>query len=145
MKRAFVVASLLALGVSAAFAQADVIEQRQKLMKSNGQESRAMGAMLKGQTPFDLAQVQAALKTYAQNAKELAGLFPENSKTGHDTEALPAVWEKKSEFEATLAKFEKDAQSALGGIKDEASFKTEMPKVLQDCGTCHKQFRKPAA
>ncbi|MGO4572325.1 c-type cytochrome [Microvirga sp. 2TAF3] len=143
MKRTVFVASLLALGVTAAIAQANVIEQRQKLMKDNGEHSRVIGAMLRGQAPFDLAQVQTALKAYSHNAKEAPSLFPENSKSGGNTKVLPAVWESKADFNAIFVKFEQDAQAALTSIKDEATFKAEMPKVLQNCGTCHKTFRQP--
>ncbi|MCB8821185.1 c-type cytochrome [Microvirga rosea] len=142
MKRSFIAASILALGVTAALAQTDVIAQRQKLMKDNGEHSRGIGAMLKDQAPFDLAKVQAALQTFSRSAKGEPDLFPANSKDGN-TKATPAVWEKKSEFDALFAKFDQDSQTALTTIKDEATFKAEMPKVLQNCGTCHKTFRQP--
>ncbi|MBZ6075389.1 c-type cytochrome [Microvirga puerhi] len=142
MKRSVFVAGILALGVTAAIAQADVIAQRQKLMKDNGDHSRVIGAMLKDQAPFDLAQVQTALKAFSHSAKEMPQLFPANSKDGK-TKAQPAVWEKKSDFDAHFAQFGKDAEAALASIKDSASFKAEMPKVLQNCGTCHKTFRQP--
>ena len=143
MKRSVVVAGILALGVTAALAQqADVVAERQKLMKENADHSRAIGAMLKDQAPFDLSKVQSALKTFAHTGKEAHVLFPDHSKDGK-SKAMPTVWEKKGEFEALLSKFEQDSQAALVAVKDEASFKAEMPKVLQNCGTCHKTFRQP--
>ena len=36
-----------------------------------------------------------------------------------------------------------DAKAAHGAIKDEASFKAEWPKVVANCGGCHKEYRKP--
>ena len=56
MIRSILAAGALALGVTAAIAQANVIQQRQALMKQNGQATRAVGGMLRGQAPFDLAQ-----------------------------------------------------------------------------------------
>jgi cytochrome c556 len=144
MKRIVFVAGILAIGVSAAIAQANVVEQRQQLMKDNGSHSQKMGAMLRGQVPFDLAQVQTSLKAYSQNAKKGPALFPENSKTP-DSKALPAVWQNKADFDGIFAKFDQDAQAALVSIKDEATFKTEMPKVLGNCGTCHKTYRQPVS
>ena len=32
----------------------------------------------------------------------------------------------------------------MASIKDEATFKAEMPKVLQNCGTCHNDFPQEA-
>ena len=142
MVRSILVAGALALGVTAAIAQANVIEQRQALMKQFGDTTRTFGGMLRGQVPFDLAQAQAALRTYSGNAKQLPALFPENSKTGNKTQALPVIWENKQDFNAIFAKLDQDAQTALASIKDEASFKAEAPKVVQNCGGCHNRFRE---
>ena len=142
MVRSILAAGALALGVTAAIAQANVIEQRQALMKQFGDATRSFGGMLRGQVPFDLGQAQAALRTYSANAKQLPALFPENSKTGNKTQALPAIWESKQDFNAIFAKLDQDAQTALAAIKDEASFKAEAPKVVQNCGGCHNRFRE---
>jgi cytochrome c556 len=136
------VASLLALGVTAAIAQSNVVEQRQALMKEMGAQTRPIGAMMRGQEPFDLAKVQAGLKVFAENPKKFVTLFPENTKDDPKTEALPTVWGNKAKFDSIGNKLSQDAQTAMTSIKDEASFKTEMPKVLQNCGACHNEFRK---
>ncbi|MBJ6125998.1 c-type cytochrome [Microvirga splendida] len=142
MKRTMFVASLLALGVTAAIAQSNVVEQRQALMKEMGAQTRPIGAMMRGQEPFDLAKVQAGLKVFSENGKKFVTLFPESSKDAPKTEALPAIWENKAKFESLGNKLSQDAQTAMTAIKDEASFKAEMPKVLQNCGACHNEFRK---
>jgi cytochrome c556 len=139
------VASLLAIGVTAAIAQSNVVEQRQALMKEMGAQTRPIGAMMRGQEPFDLAKVQAGLKVFSENSKKFVTLFPENTKDDPKTGALPAVWENKAKFESLGNKMSQDAQTAMTAIKDEASFKTEMPKVLQNCGACHNEFRKKSS
>ena len=98
--------------------------------------------MVKGEADFDLAKVQKALKVYQEQAQKLPGLYPDDSKTGGDTAALPAIWERKEEFVASYEKLAKDAARASATIKDEASFRTEWPKVMGNCGTCHKAYRK---
>ncbi|WP_201861488.1 c-type cytochrome [Microvirga soli] len=145
MKRTMFVASLLAIGVTAAIAQSNVVEQRQALMKEMGAQTRPIGAMMRGQEPFDLAKAQAGLKVFAENPKKFVTLFPESSKNAEKTEALPTIWENKAKFESIGTKMSQDAQTAMTTIKDEASFKTEMPKVLQNCGACHNEFRKKAS
>ncbi|MCD6071946.1 MAG: hypothetical protein K0S42_2462 [Microvirga sp.] len=145
MKRTMFVASLLALGVTAAIAQSNVVEQRQALMKEMGAQTRPIGAMMRGQEPFDLAKVQAGLKVFAENPKKFVALFPESSKNAEKTEALPTIWENKAKFDSLGNKMSQDAQAAMTTIKDEASFKAEMPKVLQNCGACHNEFRKKAS
>lgn len=142
MKRTVFVASLLALGMTAALAQSDVVRQRQDLMKQMGAQTRSIGGMLRGQEAFDLAKVQASLKIFADNSEKVGPLFTENSKDDPKTEALPAIWQHKERFESLRTKFHQDARTAMAAIKDEATFKAEMPKVLQNCGACHNDFRK---
>ncbi len=142
MKRAIIVIGLMTLGLTAAIAQSNVVEQRQDLMKQFGAQSKTIAGMLRGQTPFDLAQAQAALKTVSETAKKLPPLFPESTKTAAKTEALPTVWENKAEFEKLFASLDAASQKALASVTDEASFKAQVPKVLQNCGTCHKTYRK---
>ena len=142
MKRSLLCVGLMTLGLSAAIAQSNIVEQRQGLMKEFGAQSRVLGGMMREQTPFNLAQAQAAMKVLSQNAKALPSLFPESTKGAEKTEALPAIWENKAEFEKHFASLDADARAALTKVTDEASFKAEMPKVLQNCGTCHKTYRK---
>ena len=142
MVRRIFVAGALALGVTAALAQANVIEQRQNLMKQNNSHARTVAGMLRGQAPFNLAQAQAALQNYVVVGQQFPTLFPDNSKTGGDTRALPAIWENKADFTAHSTKFAQDAQAALTTVRDEATFKTELPKVLQNCDACHDKYRR---
>ncbi len=141
MKLIIAAAAFAALGVGAAFAQADVIKQRQEAMKATGAATGLAGKMLKGEEKFDLAKVQAGLRTYVDVAKKSPALFPDNSKTGGDTAALPAVWEKKAEFDGKFAAWGKESEAALAAIKDEATFKATMPNVMKNCGGCHETFR----
>ena len=71
----------------------------------------------------------------------MPALFPDDSKTAPKTRALPAIWEKKAEFNAGFVKFGADSEAALIAIKDDASLKTEWPKVVGNCGGCHKPFK----
>jgi cytochrome c556 len=141
MLRSVLVVLALATLATAASSQEDPIAKRRAIYKSFGQAAKEPGGMLKGDTPFDLAKVQAALRTFHDGSQQLPNLFPENSKTGGDTAALPIIWEDRARFNALFVKFDQDTQTALASIKDEASFKTEFPKVLKDCGGCHETFR----
>ena len=139
-------ATALAVGATTMLAQGAVspaIKQRQELMKGQGAAFKEPAAMMKGDAPFDLTKVQASLKSLQESAKKGPSLFPDDSKTGGDTAALPAIWEKKADFDAIFAKLGADAASAAAAIKDEPSFKTEWPKVTGNCGTCHKMYRAP--
>ena len=139
MKRILLAVTLLTLGVSAVFADEDPIVARRALMKANGAATKTVVGMLKG-APFDLEAVKAALKNYGDAAAQAPGLFPDTSKTG-DTNALPAIWDNKADFEARFKKLAADVSAASSAITDEASFKANMPGVLKNCGGCHEQYR----
>jgi cytochrome c556 len=118
------------------------IAKRKDIMKGWAGLLKEPGGMLKGETAFDLAKVQAALRAIESGSTELKTLFPDDSKTGGKTEAAPAIWEKKPEFEALWTKIGTDAKTAEGTITDEATLKAELPKVLGTCGACHRNFRQ---
>jgi cytochrome c556 len=113
-------------------------------MKTFGGAAKGPGGMAKGDAPFELPKVQASLKTIQETAVKAKGLFPDDTKTG-ETDALPAAFEKKADLMARFDKLGADAKAAEGAIKDEASFKAEWPKVVSNCGGCHKEYRKPPA
>src|SRR5580692_12869716 len=95
MKRFVAVAMALACGITAVLADADPIAERRALMKHDGEAAKTLFGMSKGKIPFDLATVKESLKTLDEGATKSAALFPDTSKTGGGTAALPAIWENK--------------------------------------------------
>jgi cytochrome c556 len=139
--RAVAAAVVLLAGVGVGVAQNDPIAQRKAVLKGIGDATKAPGAMMKGEAPFDAAAVQKALDTYADGSKTLPTMFPASSKTGGDTAALPKIWDEKAKFDAIFAKLAADATAAKAAIKDEASFKANFGKVLGNCKACHDDYR----
>src|SRR4051794_39514788 len=119
MHRFVLACAFVAVAATSVVAQSDVIKERQQVMKGIGNATKEPGGMLKGEVPFNLAKVQAALATYSEGAKKMPMLFPENSKTGGDTAAAPAIWSDANGFKAAFAKFDADATKAAAEIKDE--------------------------
>jgi cytochrome c556 len=145
MLRVMAVVAALAVGATAVWAQnAAGIAARKDAMKAFGGAAKGPGGMAKGDAPFELPKVQASLKTIQETAVKAKGLFGDDTKTG-ETDALPAAFEKKADLMARFDKLGADAKAAEGAIKDEASFKAEWPKVVTNCGGCHKEYRKPPA
>ena len=124
MKRSSIVVAVLALSLGAVWAQNDPIATRKATMKKVGGASADVAKISKGETPFDLKTVQAALQTMGDAAKIMPTLFPETSKTGGDTAALPKIWEDRADFDARWA-----------------SFKVAYADVSKNCGGCHETYR----
>jgi cytochrome c556 len=129
--------------VSALAQNAAVIKERKDAFKAMGDAAKPTGAMLKGEADFDLAAIKNAIKVYQEKAAILPKLFPDDSKEGEKTEALPAIWENKADFEGRFAKLAEMAKAAETSITDADTFAEEWPKVMGNCGGCHKKYRKP--
>lgn len=139
MLRYVAIAAAIAVGGTAVYAQnANVIKERREAMRSVGDGAGPNFKMMKGEAPFDLAAVQARLKTYQEVGTKFKGLFPDDSKTGGDTDAQPKIWTARAEFNDLADKFVATVAAASAAIKDEATFKAEYGKVAQSCGGCHK-------
>jgi cytochrome c556 len=144
MRRALITTLCLSLGAGVVAAQnVAVIKERQGHLKAMGDAVKPVAAMFKGEADFDLAKVQAALKVIQERAPKLPTLFPDDSKTGEDTEALPVIWDEKADFEGRYKKLADDAKAAEAAITDEETFADGWKKVVGNCSGCHKKFRKP--
>ncbi len=63
----------------------------------------------------------------------MPALYPDNSKTGGDTAALPKVWETRPASRRGFAKFGADAKAAAAQVKaDLNSFKAEVRECRQE-------------
>jgi cytochrome c556 len=142
MIRTALAVAVLAFGATALVAQSDPIAARKALMKANGDQNRVATEMLEGKRPFNLDEAKKVLATFAETGEKAPALFPDDSKTGGDTAALPAIWENKSDFQAKLAKFAHDSKAALDATKDLDSFKVQITEVRKNCGGCHQTYRK---
>ena len=141
MNRIVLAVGAVALAVTAVAAQSDPIAARRALMKKNGDEAKIATSMVKGEAPFDAAKVQTIFATFTEAAEKAPALFPDNSKTGGKTEALPAIWKNKRDFEARLAKFGADAKAAQDEVKDLAAFKAVWSGLIRNnCTGCHEKY-----
>jgi cytochrome c556 len=145
MIRTALAVALLAFGATALVAQSDPIAARKALMKANGDQNRVATEMLEGKRPFDLAEAKKVFVVFVEAGEKAPALFPDNSKTGGDTAALPPIWENKADFNAKLAKFATEAKAAGDVTKDLDSFKAQMTEVRKNCGGCHQTYRKRAS
>ncbi len=121
------------------FAQADVIEQRQKLMKSNSEAAKAIKAAAEAK---DNATIEAKAKDIMGNSEKIVGLFPKGSTTGK-TKAKPEIWEKSEDFREAAKHLGKAAGQLSAAAKsgNDADVSVKVKALGDACGACHKVFR----
>lgn len=134
----FLVIGMLAL-TPQLFAQEGVIEKRQKLMKANGADAKAIKAAVEQK---DYATVEVKAKDIMSNGDKILDLFPPGS-TSDKSRALPAIWEKWDEFSKNPAKVKKAASEVAEAAKakDDAALGAKVKALGDACGGCHKNFR----
>ena len=80
----------------------------------------------------------------SENYKNLIKYFPENSKEGFKTEALPSIWENKDEFNALMTKSSNDMIQLTKIIETSDDVKSTLGKFMwSNCKACHSKFRAP--
>ena len=144
MMRTAVIVGTLLLGVGAVVAQQDVLKEAQTTMKSNGKNIGALGAMVKGDKPYDQATVDAALAQLDETAKKLPTMFPESVKglKGEgDYSPSAKIWDDKAGFDEHIASFGKAVTDAKASVKDLDTLKAALPTIGKQCGGCHETFR----
>ena len=125
-----VVLGLAALAVCTTLVLAqnlDAIKQRQDAMDTMAKPGIQVFKMSKGEVPFDLATVQATLKTYQEQAAKLKTLFPDDSKTGGDTDAQPKIWQARAEFEKAIVRY-RYSQELGRRMTDEQAYRPNIPR-----------------
>ena len=143
MVRRFLMGALFgfaALGVSTqAFAQAEVLEKRQNLMKSQSAAVKEIKAAVESK---NYATVEAKAKDIMGTADQIPGAFPKGSTKGK-TRAKAEIWEKNEEFVKNAKTLSKNASELAAAAKagNDAEVGVKLKAVGSTCDSCHKEFR----
>jgi len=120
-----------------------VIHYRQSIYRVMLWNFGPMADMVKGKRPFEAAEFKLHAERLAYMTKMLDEGFPEGSNKGADTDALPAIWENRKDFDQKLQDLQRESQSlaqvAAGG--DEAKIKEQFAKTAGTCKACHEKYR----
>ena len=122
-----------------AFAQADAIEKRQKAMKSNSADVKAIKAAVESK---DYATIETKAKDIMGTAEKIPSLFPKGSTTGK-TKAKAEIWEKNDDFVKHAKALNKNASELAAAAKasNDAEVGVKLKALGETCNSCHKQFR----
>ena len=92
----------------------------------------------------DFEKAKSLMIEMSDNYKSLLEYFPENSKEGFKTEALPAIWENKDEFNNLMTKSSNDMIQLTKIIETSDDVKGTLGKLMwANCKACHSKFRAP--
>jgi cytochrome c556 len=133
----------LTFAATGAFAQAPEIAKRQADMKAVGGAVGQIAPVIRNERPWDGAAVAQQARTVATSLTDAKSLFPAGSDA--NSRALPAIWEKKAEFDAAMDRAVTVANelAQLASANNEAGFRAAFPQLGQACGACHTPFRRP--
>ncbi|KQR32449.1 cytochrome C556 [Rhizobium sp. Leaf155] len=122
-----------------AVSAAGEVEKREGLMKQIGGAMGALGAIAKGEKPYDAEAVKTAVTTISTNAKAFPDQFPAGSEGGA---ASPAIWQNFADFKAKSEKLGADADAVLAQLPtDQASTGAALKTLGADCSSCHQAYR----
>ena len=79
----------------------------------------------------------------SKNYEVLLGLFPENSKEGFKTVALPTIWQDKENFNTLMKKSSVDMIKLTSLIETTDDIKGTVGKLMWgNCKACHSKYRE---
>ena len=124
---------------SQAFAQADVNEKRQNLMKSNSAATKAIKGAVEAK---DYATIEAKAKDLMGNADKIVDHFPKGSTAGK-TKAKAEIWQKSDDFAKGAKNLRKAASELADAAKsgDGAAVDVKVKALSAACKGCHEPFR----
>ena len=132
---------ILSLPANSELSVEEIIKGRKALFSKNySTAKRVQTFATKGE--FDKAKT--LMLEMSENYKTLLEYFPENSKEGFKTEALPAIWENKDEFNNLMIKSSNDMIKLTKIIENSDDVKGTLGKLMwANCKACHSKFRAP--
>ncbi len=140
--KAIVAATALAgIALGSVVAADGTHDSRIGMMKKIGGATGALGAIAKGDKPYDADIVKASLTTIAETAKAFPDQFdPQSDKS--DAEVNPKIWDNLDDFKAKAAKLSSDAETALAQLPaDRAGVGATLKTLGGSCGACHQAYR----
>ena len=119
----------------------EIIKGRKALFSKNYSTAKRVQALAsKGE--FDKAK--SLMIEMSENYKTLIEYFPDNTKEGFKTEALPLIWENKKEFNDLMKKSSDDMIKLTSLIEDSEDIRATLTRMMwSNCKACHSRFRAP--
>ena len=118
----------------------DIIKSRKALLSKNYSTAKRVQAF---SSNGDFDKAIELMEEMSENYITLLDLFPENSKEGFKTEALPIIWEEKDAFNALMQKSADDMIKLTSIIEDADDIRGTLRKLMwSNCKACHSRYRE---
>ena len=119
----------------------DIIKGRKALFSKNYSTAKRVQAFA---SKGDFDRTKKLMSEMSENYKVLIDLFPENTKEGYKTEALPLIWEEKDAFNALMKKASDDMIKLASIIEDSENIRGSLKELMwSNCKACHSKYRVP--
>ena len=119
----------------------DIVKSRQALLSKNySTAKRVQSFSAKG----DFEKAKKLMIEMSENYEVLLDLFPDNTKEGFNTEALPVIWEEKDAFNALMKKASDDMIKLTSIIEETDDTRGTIKQMMwSNCKSCHTKYRMP--
>jgi len=119
----------------------EIIKGRKAMFSENYQNAKKISILLKSKR---IEEAKPLMKKISDNYIKLLDYFPENTKEGFKTEALPSIWENKDEFNALMKKASDDMIKLAKAIETAEDLRAAQKELMwSNCTACHSRFRAP--
>ena len=117
----------------------EIIKGRKAMFSENYQNAKQISILLKQNK---INEAKPLMKKISDNYIKLLDYFPDNTKEGFKTEALPSIWENKDEFNALMQKASDDMIKLAKAIDTAEDLRAAQKELMwSNCSACHNRFR----
>ena len=117
----------------------EIIKGRKAMFSENYQNAKKISILLKSKK---IEEAKPLMQKISNNYKKLLNYFPENTKEGFKTEALPTIWENSDEFVTLMQKASYDMLQLAKAIDTAEDLRAIQKKLMwSNCSSCHNKFR----
>ena len=119
----------------------DIIKNRKALFSKNYNTAKKVQSL---SSNGDFDEAKELMLEMSENYITLKEMFPENTKEGFNTEALPLIWEEKDKFNSLMEKTSNDMVQLVSIIENEDDIRGTLKKLMwSNCKACHSKYRIP--
>ena len=143
IKYIFFIAALTSISLPAysELSVEEIIKGRKALFSKNYSTAKKVQAFA---SKGDFVKASSLMKEMSENYLTLLEYFPDNTKEGFKTEALPSIWENKDEFNSLMKKSSTDMIELAKVIETSDNVNATLQKFMwSNCKACHSKFRAP--